>query len=161
MALKKSEKRLLTLLIPVLGFFLLDKLVLSPKSKQPMPPPSPASIQAAANLLKPPVPGPAARDTSGAPGQYRAWGRDPFASLSAGPSTPTAGKGRKAEQPAEIKTVLSGIFRRQGKSFALINDQVYGEGEEINGIRVMKIDEDKVLCSAHGHAVTLYWRDTL
>jgi hypothetical protein len=160
-ALKKSEKRLLMVLLPVLGFFLLDKLVLSSKSKQPAPALSPAAVQAAASLLKPPVPGLAARDTSAAKGLYRDWGRDPFASLSAWASAPQTGKGRKSEHPAEDKTVLSGIFRRQGKSFALINDQVYGEGEEINGIRVMRIDEDKVLCSAHGHPVTLYWRDLL
>jgi hypothetical protein len=58
-----------------------------------------------------------------------------------------------AEWPAELK--LAGIIFNQRNSIALINGQTLTVGDRIDGIRVTKIERDRVSLEWNGHAKVL------
>ena len=146
MTLKKSEKRLLIILGVAVLFFLFDRLFLSSKSNDT---PSPATDLASRFV---PVSKTAAPETAAESlrKRYMTWGRDPFF-YSAGSST-------KEQQRKRPK--LNGLFWRQGKAYALVNDTILGEGEANKGLRVEKIEGTEVLLSEGSRSFTLYWRES-
>ncbi len=76
------------------------------------------------------------------------WGRNPFFSLKElkqiallkGEATENDKK-KKAEQ---IPVILSGIIEVESERMAIINDRVMMEGEEINGIKLLKVMPEAV-----------------
>lgn len=153
MALKKSEKRLLGLLGVVALVFLVDRFLLSPGKEEPAPSqPAAARIQAADALLAD-----AAQKTTSAPvaRQYVSWGRDPFSTARSEGRTASPARGESA-----VQHELKGLFWKEGKAFALIDDMVLGEGEEDQGIRVDRIEGTEVLCRRGSRSFTLHWRES-
>lgn len=106
-------------------------------------------VQSAVEALKGDAPKSVQPDTSAG----RAWGvRDPF-------SKPQFDfTGRKTVEAAPIR--IKGIVRMSGKPYVLINDVVLAVGEEKNGIRVDKIEGNKVFCRKGGKMYTLQWSES-
>jgi hypothetical protein len=160
MALKKSEKRLLIVLGVALVVFLFDRFVLSAKKKEDpqIQPPASESISQdlAVNQLNPATPTPIQvqkRVLAGNLENFEDWGRDPF-NLNAKNRL----SGLSVKKP--VRPVLNGIFLKDGQSYALINDLIFHEGEEKNGIKVEKIKEMEVLCTQGKSTFTLSWRES-
>lgn len=153
MALKKNEKRLLILLGVVIVAVVIFQFVISPGDKKKTPPKRNAAGQAAGGTnAQTGAQGIAAINTkSNSDTAYSAWGRDPFFEEDV-----TVLAKRSKERSITLK--LQGIFFKDGKGYVLINNEVFKEGEEKKGIRVEKIQQDKVLCRAKGRLVTLRWR---
>lgn len=153
MALKKSEKRLLILLGIVAIVFIVDRFLLSPGSDEPAESESTVTrIQAASTLLS----GGSAESTatSRPRTQFSTWGRDPFS------ATRRIGIASSEAGGASVKHRLKGLFWKEGKAFALIDDLVIGEGEEDNGLRVDKIEGNEVRCRQGSRTFTLHWRES-
>ena len=55
--------------------------------------------------------------------------------------------------PAELK--VTGIFIRKSNPLALISGKTVGEGDEIKGIRVTKIEDDRVTVEWNGQVKEL------
>ena len=74
------------------------------------------------------------------------WGRDPF--HSAGSNTgPTAKAGT---------LTLKGIaYRSSGKSYAMVNEAILREGEEIEGNQIVKIEKRQITLSREGREFIL------
>ncbi len=68
-------------------------------------------------------------------------------------AAPAPAKPVEPAWPAELK--LSGIFFRQNNPLALINGKTVGVGDEIKGIRVTKIESDRVTVEWNGKAKEL------
>jgi len=166
MVLKKSEKRLVTILGLAIVVFLLDRFVLSSGSKKA---PKGKSTVSAASVLGTT----AAAGKSGSTGSmpsakpdvepktYEGWGRDPFVlpSSHAGVSASASPTGAKSESSPSLP-VLKGMFWKGGRAYVLIDDVVLGEGEEKKGIRVEKINGMEVLCRQGSRQFTLHWRES-
>jgi hypothetical protein len=58
------------------------------------------------------------------------------------------------------KHKLKGLFWKEGKAFALIDDMVIGEGEEDGGVRVERIEGTEVLCRRGSRSFTLHWSES-
>ena len=153
MTLKKSEKRLLVILGVVVIAFLVNQFVLTPKSKKT----SAASrdINSLASGQIKPGQSVKSQQVVQQPDRIRFenWGRDPF---STSRSLFVASNTKKQKS----KPVLQGIFWKQGKAYALINDQVLCEGEEDSGLKVDRIRGMEVLCSQGSRTYTLHWRES-
>ena len=152
MTLKKSEKRLIIILGIFLFAFLFDRFILSPgKDNETAPPTDTVDFQASNNqklqmemaALAKKVKKSTSKDV-----KYDAWGRDPFNTPK---SSSTVGKKRR-------KIELKGIFWKNGKGYVLINSYILREGEEKGGIKVEKIESEKVTCRSEGRSFTLQWR---
>jgi len=153
MELKKSEKRLLMILGLAAGVFLFDMLVLKPKGeKQNNSPPAQAnSGNQVAAVQIPPLRGQ----------QFDTWGRDPFTSVSTPRARSVASSVSADTNKSETSQMtLKGVFWKEGKAFALINEHVLGEGDEEQGIKVEKIEGMEVLCRKGAKLFTLYWRES-
>ena len=75
----------------------------------------------------------------------RPWGKDPFHSAGTASSTSKAGA-----------LTLKGIaYRPSGKSFAMINEAILREGEEIEGNHVVKIERRQVTLNREGREFIL------
>ncbi len=156
MALKKSEKRLLGLLGIVLFVFVMDTFVCQKGDKTPPPPPK--SQTAGNNRIQ------SANNQRGLTQQagtvnlprvkFDTWGRDPFINQS---NVQVASNAPKREKLPNIQ----GIFWKQGKGFVLIDDNVIGEGEESNGIRIESIQGNQVTYTKNGRRNTLNWGESL
>jgi len=87
---------------------------------------------------------------------YKDWGRDPFNSK----VKVERKEAQKAKARAKSVPVLKvqAIFWREGKPFVLVNDEVMGEGQQSNGIRIEKIESDKVQYRRGGRTYTALWR---
>ena len=73
------------------------------------------------------------------------WGRDPFHTVGSVASTSKAGA-----------LTLKGIaFRNDGKSFAMVNEAILREGEEIEGNRLVKIERRQITLSREGRQFIL------
>lgn len=85
--------------------------------------------------------------------EYESWGRNPFESRA-------WQKEKIFDEYAEMKASLNlkGILWKQGKPYALINDHILAEGETEEGIRVISITNNTVICQAHGRTFTLEWK---
>ncbi len=55
--------------------------------------------------------------------------------------------------------VLNGIFFSQEEGYALINNQIVKEGDEVNGAKVKKISMDEVELNALGSSIKLSYRE--
>lgn len=67
------------------------------------------------------------------------WARDPF-------SPPE----NKDLQPKDRALKLTGLFVRSGKKIAVINSSFVKEGDTLQGITVLKIEDDRVLVNRDG-----------
>ena len=75
----------------------------------------------------------------------QAWGRDPFHAVGSVSSTSKAGA-----------LTLKGIaYRQTGRSFAMVNEAILREGEEIEGNRIVKIERRQVTLSREGRQFIL------
>lgn len=74
------------------------------------------------------------------------WGRDPFHSVGAA-TGPTAKAGT---------LTLKGIaYRSSGKSYAMVNEAILREGEEIEGNHIIKIEQRQITLSREGREFIL------
>ncbi len=107
------------------------------------------AVHSAVEAMKNDAPKAVQLDTSAG----RTWGaRDPF-------SKPEFDfTGRKTVEAAPIR--VKGIVWMSGKPYVLINDVVLAVGEEKNGIRVDKIEGNKVFCRKGGKMYTLQWSES-
>ncbi|MCX8108297.1 MAG: general secretion pathway protein GspB [Verrucomicrobiae bacterium] len=65
--------------------------------------------------------------------------RDPFFAYALVRRTPPQGTN------APVRLVLSAIWRQSGGTFAVINGVVCGEGDRVEGFRVERIEDDRVI----------------
>lgn len=73
------------------------------------------------------------------------WARDPFHPVGSVSSTSKAGA-----------LTLKGIaYRHTGRSFAMVNESILREGEEIEGNRIVKIEQRQVTLSREGRQFIL------
>lgn len=153
MALKKSEKRLLSLLGIVLFIFVIDQFVCQKKEKTPPPPRGQAE---AVNRLNNNRAGLAqkAGTVTIAKVEFDTWGRDPFNNQT---DIPVASKAVKQEKKPNVQ----GIFWKQGKGYVLVDDTVIGEGEESDGLRIESIQGNQVTYTKNGRRNTLVWGESL
>lgn len=106
-------------------------------------------VQSAVEALKSDAPKAVQADTSAG----RTWGsRDPFSR----PEFDFTGRKASASAPVSVK----GIVWMSGRPYVLINDVVLAVGEEKNGIRVDKIEGNKVFCRKGGKMYTLQWSES-
>jgi len=180
-ALKKSEKRLLGMLGVVLVIFLLDRFIWSADKKEEQTVP-PQVVKKGAVI----VPGANSADPKTAVVKkkqertvFRGWKKDPFAysyakelakkntrriqrtaNRGTGQSQQTQ-KGQQTEKKEEEKgPVLNGILWKNGKAFALIDGVIMEEGEEREGLRVVKIRGSEVICRKGNRTFTIQWRES-
>ena len=77
----------------------------------------------------------------------REWGRDPFYSAAAAVTGLTAKAGT---------LTLKGIaYRPSGKSYAMVNEAILREGEEIEGNQIVKIEKRQITLSREGREFIL------
>lgn len=167
MALKKSERNLLVVLGLVAAVFLINQFVCSNGEKKQKvdqaeteKKPKSRVANIASKVLQSEKDVEASEDII-AKRHFETWGRDPF-------KTPyreivaLAEKNRekgKEEDPKE-KYILKGLMHgAKGKNFVLINEEVIAEGEEVDGLRILKIDENNVLCRYGEETFTLEWKE--
>jgi len=162
-ALKKSEKRLLYVLVVVVAVFLIDRFVLSAGEEEPSDVTqvkaqtpktsnigvSPTSIVSGNNVIT------AAVQKAK---QFDTWGRDPFTIVK--PKTRVAVSPVRKQKKTKQLPTLKGIFWKRGKAFVLLDDMVLTEGEEMSGLKIEKIEGMEVLCSQDNQSFTLYWRES-
>ena len=158
MALKKSEKRLLLIAGLVAAAFLFDKFVLGKKTKSSGP--APKSRVTVATNQSSVVQGNVIGQSSLHRVVYDDWDKDPFR-VKEEKKQVVAPVRVAPTLPPIPEATLHGIFWKQGKGYVLINDDVMSEGEIKNGIRVDRIENQRVLCNYAGQSFTLYWRETL
>ncbi len=77
------------------------------------------------------------------------WGRDPFSQ----PSTEKLGP--VEEQSLAQDFVLTGVLRRGGRKVAIINHMFVAEGETFQGVRVERIENDRVVLKKDQKEFTL------
>ena len=94
------------------------------------PPPSPNLPKAS----EPPVKNVSLSERPFPQSRFAAWGRNPFQLGSTGDS-------------ASSKLSLIGIAWDEKSPKAVINDQIVGEGDEIGGARVLKIETNRIILS--------------
>lgn len=161
MALKKSEKRLLIIAGLVAAAFLFDKFVLSNKGGKSKPAPKSkivATQSAQSNqVVSATHPGTSQRV------MFDDWGKDPFRVIEEKKVETVSSQSVVARAPKPVipDATLHGIFWKEGKAYVLINDDIMSEGEMKNGIRIDRIEDERVLCNYAGQSFTLYWRETL
>ena len=181
MALKKSEKRLLGLLGVVLLIFLLDRFVLGGDKKAKTAAAPKGAVKSAVNAsgVKAAVPKKAVEGNM-ARVVFKGWKKDPFAYSYANELKKKNTRGRpgvinrspqqnqqvqKTQQTAAKKEekkgpVLNGILWKDGRGFALIDGIIMEEGEEREGLEVIKIRGSKVICRKGNRTFTLEWRES-
>ena len=84
----------------------------------------------------------------------RGWGRDPFVPIDFRQAAVTA-KEKLAPAPKSESYWLTGVFYRRGRNLAIINRILVREGEEIFGMKVIKILPDRVLIEKEGEEIIL------
>jgi len=87
---------------------------------------------------------------------YDEWGRDPFSTTS---TRSRSGTTRKST-PKKPSHMLKAIFWKQGKPYALIDDDIIlSEGEQGSGLEVLRITENKVDYRQGGRTYSLYLKE--
>lgn len=162
MALKKSEKRMLIILGIVALGFLIDRVFLTDGEKEKKVKDSPK--KSAAQKINDMVLNKQVNNTDNikkpvkilsSKMQFDNWGRDPFSKL----------QNRKKDKIIDTaktkivypKRVLKGFFTRGNKLYVLIDKLVLAEGEEKEGLKVLKIENNVVYCRELNRTFTLYW----
>jgi hypothetical protein len=148
MALKKNEKRMLLLLIPVLLIFVLDRFGLFSKKKSTAVDKTKTVIKSTYTKIAEGKGASSADSRPLAAQHIDSWGRDPFA-------TPEL----ESQKAASARLNLKGMFWMDGKPYVLINDVVLAEGQEKKGIKVQRIEGKKVYCQRGGQSITLQWSE--
>ncbi|GBD94592.1 hypothetical protein BMS3Abin05_02203 [bacterium BMS3Abin05] len=143
MALQKREKILLGVMGAAVGLFLLNQFVFSKK-------PSPAVAKPAALVKKAavvkrinPLVHPVSAVKSGPKKflkRFKGWKRDPF--VGAFTAEILDSLGYQKEQPYLLKA----ISWKNGQAYVLINDDIVKVGENVNGLKVLRIDGNRVIC---------------
>ncbi|MFA5373386.1 MAG: hypothetical protein WC354_04265 [Candidatus Omnitrophota bacterium] len=65
----------------------------------------------------------------------------------------------KAKKPDSISYILTGVYLSGNKAFALVNNQIVEEGDEVAGAKVFKINLDEVILKlTDGQAIKLTTR---
>ena len=72
------------------------------------------------------------------------WGKDPFL-----PAIKIKKEEEKSESE-EIKPILKGVVIQKNDRYAIIDDKIVREGEEILGMKVTKIERGKVILKSEG-----------
>jgi hypothetical protein len=142
-AITKSQKRLFVILGLVVAYAIYDLTTSKKKEATDQPPadvrPS-AVAEAAVVAVESPVQ-PRRLATT-----YVAWKRDPFrGQISTGSRVNLEKVVESLLIPKMANFNLTAISKKGDASFALINDQVVGVGDQINGFRVIEIRHDKVI----------------
>ena len=104
-------------------------------AQKPAPPPAPAAAAA------PAVPPPAATPAPA-----------PAATPAPAPAPTPAPAASPVEAPWPVKLKLMGIFFSKTNPHALINGKTVAQGDEVGGIRVTKIEADRVTVEWNGRA---------
>ena len=164
MKIKKSEKRLLIVLGIVVIIVVIFQLVTKEKKAEPAPtatktinvPKDVVSSLPTQKNITPPSNKPEEKKI------YDTWGDNPFLI--------TFEQKKKLEEEASTatrtQTTVSlprhkflGIFEALGRKYALIDALVIAEGEIEEGIEVLNIQENMVMCREQGRNFTLYWSE--
>jgi hypothetical protein len=154
MALQKREKTMLMVLGVVVVVFVLYMVLSGGKSKQATS--VQAIVQKTAGQLG--VESAVSRKPASALKYadredsllFNTWGkRDPFSK----PQVVLQAEAAAATSPVVVK----GIIWMKGKPYVLINDVILTAGEEKKGIRIDKIEGNKVFCRRGGNSYTLQW----
>jgi len=167
MKLKKSEKRMLIILGVVVVAVIIFQLVTGGKEKTDtnVATTQPSSTQ---NVVSSPSvdqtktqqqPGKKPKDKK----MYNTWGDNPFSVSSqqkkiVSVSTADTAETKREELP---KHKFLGVFETVTKKYALIDDLIIAEGDAKEGIAVLKIEENRVICRKKGKTFTLYWSEEL
>jgi len=77
------------------------------------------------------------------------WGKDPFL-----PAIKIKKEEEKSESE-EIKSILKGVVIQKNDRYAIIDDKIVREGEEILGMKVAKIERGKVILKSEGRTQIL------
>ena len=161
--MKKSEKILLIILAVSVGIFILDRFVLSKKEAKPVVKKvAPAVSHSSAGTVPAPAapvsPGPGGTPRGAAEPKttlasfasarvYREWRRDPFlGAYTRAMLDSLRGDKKKEEKPF----VLKAISWRDSSAYVIINDDVYKQGESKNGLTVLDVIGERVVCSFRG-----------
>ena len=112
-------------------------------------PPAPANAQPAPAVAPIPAPSPVVRQAVPPPAAIPA--KPPMAAPKPAPAPPP--KPVVAAWPADVK--LMGIFYNKTNPQALMNGKTVSVGDEIDGIRVTKIDHDRVTLEWNGQVKVL------
>ncbi len=86
------------------------------------------------------------------PVNVKSWERDPFAEAY---RITLADTSRRDSSDF----VLRGIIRRGSQAFALIGNEILREGQVLGDLKVLDIDDDRVLCKKGNKVVTLLLRN--
>ncbi|HEV7927087.1 MAG TPA: hypothetical protein VGR14_17155 [Verrucomicrobiae bacterium] len=113
--------------------------------------PAPAHFESVAELAPKPAPPPAIHTEVPPPSALTV--SPPQVAEQTPAPTPEPAIAVEPAWPAELK--LSGIFFRQTNPLALINGKTVGVGDEIKGIRITKIESDRVTVEWNGKAKEL------
>ena len=86
---------------------------------------------------------------------YDKWGRDPFSTTS---TRSRSGSGTSTQK--KPSHTLKAIFWKQGKPYALIDDDIIlSEGEQGSGLEILRITEKKVDYRKGGRTYSLYLKE--
>jgi hypothetical protein len=139
----KSQKRLFIVLGLVAAYAVYD-LTTSKKPAEPASPQAETRPAAVAEAALIPVEAPVRPRPITA--TFTAWKRDPFrGQISTGSRVNLEKVVESLLIPKMANFNLTAISKKGQSSFALINDQVVGVGDQINGFRVIEIRHDKVI----------------
>lgn len=141
--ISKSQKRLFVVLGIVAAYAVYD-LTTSKKAAEPASPPTEARPTPVAEAAVVPVETPVRPRALAA--SFATWKRDPFrGQISTGSRVNLENVVESLLIPKMANFNLSAISKKGDAAFALINDQVVGVGDQINGFRVIEIRHDKVI----------------
>ena len=167
MALKKSERNLLIVLGLIAGVFLINKFVCSSgEEKQQTDQAKTKSTQKSrvADIASKVFQAEKSVDAGAViipKKHFETWGRDPFKP----PYWEIAAMAQKnsekeeKEDPNEKFTLKGLMHGAKGKNYVLINEIIVAEGEEVDGLRVVQIEKNHVLCRYGEETFTLEWKE--
>lgn len=149
--LAKREKVLLGVAGIILLFFLVDRLVCGSGSKRNADKLAPQIQEEVAKIPDTAVPSPkliSKQKSIEIKFPISNWGRDPFLGL---------------PQEAREDTIsakgpylsFKAISWKDGVAYVLINDIIMKEGEEKNGIQLLQVKKDRIVCRKGGKVFTL------
>lgn len=169
MALKKGEKRLLIVLGIVVVVVIIIQFLPKKEDKKPTPKtkatqtlttPNDAistSITQTTNNIKPQ---PADKNENRE--MYETWGKNPFivsTKIEKKKEVTTEAVAGSTRTLPEDEHKFLGIFKALGKEYALIDDLILAEGETEEGIEVLSIEDNMVICRKQGRQFILYWSE--
>ena len=162
MALKKSEKKLLVILAIVVVAAVINFMLEGSAKKKKIAQQTEKHLQQSqvvsgtSNLPETTAP---KKELDVSYKTFDNWGKDPFAPIVTSKSR--LGSKKKSAQSLKAKHEIKGFFWKNGKAYVLIDDFVFGEGDENNGLSVEKIEGMTVRCQEMNQSFTLNWRESL